>query len=488
MTRRPALAVVAGFASIVRLDPVHDAAGNTVFAPKPGAEAAAAQALNGVYDAWNRLAAVYSDDGATSGQLDGSDTLVATCRYDGRGRRIRKTVESTEVTYDYYYSGYQVVEVRKDGDADPLEQYVWDGRYVHSPCLRWRDADENGSLEETLYYTGDANFNVTSLVEPDGDVVERVIYDPYGQPTFYDGAWANPSASSAYANEILFTGHRLDPETGLYYCLMRHYHPAMGRWLQRDPIGYDGAGSLYQYVMSMPLLAFDPMGLDLEYGVLWPQWKECRHPGYKMLKPDWEQFEFEDGGSVEGALSPVRVALILHKAAARPWPVVSQETSITALPEEPQCQDGETKGEEFFLKTYYIKNDPFWAADWNGDTPPDKPRVKPAVHPETGVPIPYTGGLLEVEPDLEGHPPSKSGTTRKIERQYHWSRLTVERWRYHYCCKNRRWVLDCQESQGPFSALSRTVFYKDHPVTTTVTVGPELKPKVGKESSTAPTH
>ena len=45
--------------------------------------------------------------------------------YDARGRRIRKIVAGDpDITYDYYYSGYQVVEVRQDGDADPLEQYV----------------------------------------------------------------------------------------------------------------------------------------------------------------------------------------------------------------------------------------------------------------------------------------------------------------------------------------------------------------------------
>jgi len=98
-----------------------------------------------------------------------------------------------DVTYDYYYAGYQVVEVRKGGDADPLEQYVWDGRYVHSPCLRWRDGNTDGDLDDegdsVLYYTNDANFNVTALVAPDGDVAERVVYDPYGKPTFLKADW-----------------------------------------------------------------------------------------------------------------------------------------------------------------------------------------------------------------------------------------------------------------------------------------------------------
>lgn len=130
------------------------------------------------------MVAIYTDD-------DGSpDALVVTYRYDGLNRRIRKLLgtdpDESDTAYDYYYSGYQVVEASKDGDG--YEQYVWDGRYVHSPALRWRDADDNGSLEETLYYCNDANFNMTALVATDGDVVERYRCDPYGKVTVLHGA------------------------------------------------------------------------------------------------------------------------------------------------------------------------------------------------------------------------------------------------------------------------------------------------------------
>jgi RHS repeat-associated protein len=101
---------------------------------------------------------------------------------------------------------------------------------------------------------------VTALVEPDGDVAERVVYDPYGQPTFLDPNWQNPSVSSAVDNEPLFTGHRRDPETGLTYGLMRYYHPALGRWLSRDATGYRDGMNLCQYCRSKPLLLLDTMG------------------------------------------------------------------------------------------------------------------------------------------------------------------------------------------------------------------------------------
>jgi len=167
-----------------------------------------------------------------------------------------------DITYDYYYSGYQVVEVRKDGDADPYEQYVWGLRYIHSPVCRWRDADTDGASIQTLYYTNDANFNVTALVETDGDVAERYTYDPYGKRTIYDDDWSDEVAwANSEKNEVLFTGHRLDTETGLYYCLARHYHPTMGRWLWRDPLKHGPGMHRYQYVRSNTLRFTDPLGL-----------------------------------------------------------------------------------------------------------------------------------------------------------------------------------------------------------------------------------
>jgi RHS repeat-associated protein len=185
-----------------------------------------------------------------------------------------------------------VVEVRKDGDADPLEQYVWSARYVHAPVQRTRDSNTDGDLadagDSTLYYAVDANFNVTGLCDASAAMAERVAYDPYGRSTFYDGSWANPSATSAaaVANDVLFTGHRLDAESGLYYTLHRYYHPTLGRWIIRDPEGYVDGMSLYLYVGGRPCGALDPMGLSVA-GDLWTVTKYAvKHPlttaGYQM--------------------------------------------------------------------------------------------------------------------------------------------------------------------------------------------------------------
>jgi len=184
--------------------------------------------------------------------------------------------------------------------ANVKVQYVWDLRHIDAPVLRWRDTGGDPDLDETLYFCQDANMNVTALVDGTtgsgtfGAVVERVQYDPYGKPKFSDGSWTltqldeEPAGTlSAYANEILFCGYRLASYAGVYDVRNRMYHPTLGRWLQRDPIGYVDATNLYGYVRSDPVGRRDPRGLEAI--------KEDTF-GYRALT--WDDFT---PGTIEGS-------------------------------------------------------------------------------------------------------------------------------------------------------------------------------------------
>jgi RHS repeat-associated protein len=50
------------------------------------------------------------------------------------------------------------------------------------------------------------------------------------------------------------------PETQLYYVRNRTYSPGIGRWIQRDPIGYSGGINLFEYVGGRAVVAVDPEG------------------------------------------------------------------------------------------------------------------------------------------------------------------------------------------------------------------------------------
>ncbi len=123
------------------------------------------EALLCVWDAWNRLAKVYKDNGTGTGNAGtlmitppeggNADTLLAQYQYDGRGYRVVKLVPAGENwdRTDYYYNeGWQTLEVRKDSDADPYEQYVWDVRYIDAPVCRFRDGSQSCGYGGRVHY------------------------------------------------------------------------------------------------------------------------------------------------------------------------------------------------------------------------------------------------------------------------------------------------------------------------------------------------
>ncbi len=276
------------------VDPVYDAAGNMTFAPRPGDETTATEALHLVYDAWNRLAEVWEDDGDGTFETN-QDTCTLRYRYDGLGRRIRRLykppIPFLSVREYYFSTAWQVLEERSASVSPPqgepavatapVRQTLWDLRYLDAPVLMWHDLDADGTLGEAgevVYACTDANFNVTALVRGHADdamlgqVAERYVYEPYGAVTVYNGGgdmdfqertdWSlDSNHTSDWGNTILYCGYRFDPETGLYHVRHRVLHPTLGRWVQRDPIGYADGMSLYEHVGSRPVGRTDPGGL-----------------------------------------------------------------------------------------------------------------------------------------------------------------------------------------------------------------------------------
>ncbi len=236
------------------VDPAHDQAGNMTTVPKPSD---LTTGFTAVYDAWNRLV-----------QLKDGTNTVAKYTHDARGRRIVKESYTAglliEVRHLYYSNDWQLLEERVGLAVTAERQHVWGIRYVDELVCRDRDVDGlpfNG-LEERLYALQDANFDVTALTDTSGTVVERSSYTPYGTRSLHDASFG-ARASSSYSSDIGHQGLTHDGESGLVYNRNRIYHPALGRFAQRDPLGYVDGMSLYEYLRSGPVHYTDPSGLVL---------------------------------------------------------------------------------------------------------------------------------------------------------------------------------------------------------------------------------
>ncbi len=194
------------------------------------------------FDTYNRLTSV-SGAGAMS------------LAYDPVGRLYQTTASSTTTRFLY--------------DGDNLI-----GEYDTSGNLLRRYVQGAGANEQLVWYEGSGTSDrrylvqdeIGTVIAADGPAgVTTYSYDEYGNPN----SWNGPSAAPRFR----YAGAIMLPEAQLYSMRARVYASGTGRFLQTDPILFDGGMNLYAYTGNDPVNFIDPSGLSSQL------WRFCDPSG-----------------------------------------------------------------------------------------------------------------------------------------------------------------------------------------------------------------
>ncbi len=94
------------------------------------------------------------------------------------------------------------------------------------------------------------------MIDNSGVVQNTIVYDGFGNIT--------SESNASFGDRYKGTGREWDAEAKLQYSQARYYDPAIGRWISRDPLGFEaGDSNLYRYVNNQPVMNTDPSGLHL---------------------------------------------------------------------------------------------------------------------------------------------------------------------------------------------------------------------------------
>ena len=122
------------------------------------------------------------------------------------------------------------------------------------PCSPEVANPSGGAESAALYYLHTDHLGKPQFAT---DAAGAVVWDAGTATPFGDGV----QLASAFTQRLQFPGQYYDEETGTSHNHHRTYDPALGRYLQSDPIGLAGGINRYAYVGGNPMGAVDPMGL-----------------------------------------------------------------------------------------------------------------------------------------------------------------------------------------------------------------------------------
>jgi RHS repeat-associated protein len=175
--------------------------------------------------------------------------VTATYTYNALGQRIKRTAAGITTLYAYDEAGHLAGEYTSTGTL--IQETVWLG---DTPVATLRP---NGSGGVILYYVHADHLNTPRLItDTSNNLRWSWESDPFGTTTPNE----NPSSLGVFTHNLRFPGQQYDAVVGLHYNYFRDYDPAVGRYVESDPIGFWGGLNTYAYVSGNPLIFVDRKG------------------------------------------------------------------------------------------------------------------------------------------------------------------------------------------------------------------------------------
>jgi RHS repeat-associated protein len=266
------------------------------------------------WDAENRLISMTMTN--VSG-IANSNRLQLQFAYDYQGRRIQKVVYQWNGSsfgtnpvsqVRFVYDGWNLLaEVATNNAA--VRSYMWGNDLSGTE-------DQAGGIGGLLmasisgtncFVTYDGNGNITALINAtDKSLVARYEYSPYGELLRETGLLARQ-------NPFRFSTKFRDEESGLIYYGVRYLNPAIAKWINKDPSEEKGGINLLAFVENNPINFFDTLGEhkeDPDYGLGKEFWSWYHRSDFyqtfdgKNISPEDARYlydeEFGKKGSIRG--------------------------------------------------------------------------------------------------------------------------------------------------------------------------------------------
>jgi RHS repeat-associated protein len=185
-------------------------------------------------------------------------TTTTTFEYDPLGRLSHidpdGTPDSADDEYFWYRDGLRPIAWQRGQGTTAVHAFFVYLTRSNVPDLMYVDNTGTTAIDEVWRLVTDERGSVRVVLRVDGtpSIVQRISYDEWGVETVEFGA--------STLQPFGFAGGIRMATTALWHFGARNYSPAIGQWVEKDPIEYAGGTGPYLYCENDPVNFVDPSG------------------------------------------------------------------------------------------------------------------------------------------------------------------------------------------------------------------------------------